>query len=130
MNTLNEKIKEILVSKEISPSHFADEIGVQRSSISHILSGRNKPSFDIIQKIVRRYPDLGTKWFLEDAPDKLESKPAGRPKTKSNETKRQPIPNNQGLVSIIQTSDLPLNKEIERILIFYKDKTFSEYTPS
>ena len=63
---LNEKIKQILVDKNISPSHFADEIGIQRSSISHIIAGRNKPSLDIVQKIIKRFPDLGINWILED----------------------------------------------------------------
>jgi transcriptional regulator with XRE-family HTH domain len=130
MNALNEKIKEILAIKEISPSHFADEIGVQRSSISHILSGRNKPSFDIIQKIMRRYPDLGTDWFLEHTA--MESNSIGTPVENSEvytEKKKISNPKKQSIAAI-QTSDIAANKEIERILVFYKDKTFSEYMPS
>lgn len=63
---INDKIKQILIDKNLSPSYFADEIGVQRSSISHILSGRNRPSFDIIQKIIRRFPELGYEWIMEE----------------------------------------------------------------
>ena len=63
---LSEKIKQILVKKNITPSLFADEIGIQRSSISHILAGRNKPSLDIVQKIVKRFPDLGLNWILDE----------------------------------------------------------------
>lgn len=63
---INDKIKQILIDKNLTPSYFADEIGVQRSSISHILSGRNRPSFDIIQKIIRRFPDLGYEWIMEE----------------------------------------------------------------
>lgn len=63
---INDKIKQILLDKNVTPSYFADEIGVQRSSISHILSGRNRPSFDIIQKIIRRFPELGYEWIMED----------------------------------------------------------------
>ncbi|MBD2701579.1 helix-turn-helix transcriptional regulator [Spirosoma sp. BT702] len=64
--TINDKIKQILIDKNLTPSYFADEIGVQRSSISHILSGRNRPSFDIIQKIIRRFPELGYDWIMEE----------------------------------------------------------------
>ncbi|GAB4053063.1 helix-turn-helix transcriptional regulator [Spirosoma litoris] len=64
--TINDKIKQILLDKNLTPSYFADEIGVQRSSISHILSGRNRPSFDIIQKIIRRFPELGYEWIMEE----------------------------------------------------------------
>src|SRR5215217_7237287 len=63
---LSDKIKQILITKAISPSIFADEIGIQRSSMSHILAGRNKPSLDIVQKIVKRFPELGTNWILDD----------------------------------------------------------------
>ncbi len=63
---INDKIKQILIDKNLTPSYFADEIGVQRSSISHILSGRNRPSFDIIQKIIRRFPELGYDWIMEE----------------------------------------------------------------
>ncbi len=64
--SINDRIKQILIDKNLSPSYFADEIGVQRSSISHILSGRNRPSFDIIQKVIRRFPDLGYEWIMEE----------------------------------------------------------------
>jgi len=50
--------------KNISASKFADEIGVQRSSISHILSGRNNPSLDVVQKILKRFPDINPEWLL------------------------------------------------------------------
>ena len=62
---INDKIKQVLIIKNLSPSYLADDIGVQRSSISHILSGRNRPSLDIIQKIVRRFPEFTYEWFLE-----------------------------------------------------------------
>ena len=61
---MNERIQLILKTKNISASKFADEIGVQRSSISHIISGRNNPSLDFIQKILKRFPDINSTWIL------------------------------------------------------------------
>ncbi len=143
---LNDKIKQILVDKSISPSHFADEIGVQRSSISHILAGRNKPSLDIVQKIIRRYPDLGMDWIWEDE----EFPPVDlNQKAYDSRTYPQATPANghvaygsdfngkrNAMPSPVQTNltaqELPptLEKSIERILIFYSDGTFKQYTPS
>ena len=60
---MNNRIQLILKTKDISASKFADEIGVQRSSISHILSGRNNPSLDFIQKILKRFPDINSDWI-------------------------------------------------------------------
>lgn len=58
------RIEELIKSLGISPSQFADEIRVQRSSVSHVLSGRNKPSLDFITKIITRYPEIDPEWLL------------------------------------------------------------------
>ena len=59
-----ERILEIFKLKNLSPSQFADEIGVQRSNISHLISGRNKPSLEFIQKIMNRFPDVNPEYIL------------------------------------------------------------------
>jgi transcriptional regulator with XRE-family HTH domain len=61
---MNDRIQLILKTENISASKFADEIGVQRSGISHILSGRNNPSLDFIQKILKRFPDISSDWII------------------------------------------------------------------
>ena len=140
---LTEKIKQILIQKNISPSLFADEIGIQRSSISHILAGRNKPSLDIVQKIVKRFPDLGVEWILdsEELPQTISDADAFK------STGKQPISNTKpGLQTSLESSrknysetpsvqinhkqnQNPSNREktVERILIFYSDGTFQEF---
>ena len=64
VNIMKERLHLILKTKNISASKFADEIGVQKASISHIISGRNKPSLDIVMKILKRYPDIRPEWLL------------------------------------------------------------------
>ena len=59
-----EKIEHILNYYNLSASLFAEKIGVQRSSLSHLLSGRNKPSLDFVIKIVEEFPDVDLYWFL------------------------------------------------------------------
>lgn len=54
----------VLKAKNISPAQLADDLGVQRSGISHILNGRNKPSLDFVQKLIRLYPDISMQWLL------------------------------------------------------------------
>jgi transcriptional regulator with XRE-family HTH domain len=58
------RIQLILKTKNISPSQFADQIQVQRSGVSHILSGRNNPSLDFIVKILKTYPEIDADWLL------------------------------------------------------------------
>ena len=156
---INDKIKQILIDKNLTPSYFADEIGVQRSSISHILSGRNRPSFDIIQKIIRRFPDLGYEWIMEE--DLSQSAPVPAAYTHRNQYRapvtdrfvsQSTVPSPQAgirsqrteIPPVVPTTvptdaiNLPIpaatsvigEKKVERILIFYSDGSFREYTPS
>jgi transcriptional regulator with XRE-family HTH domain len=59
-----DRIKKIMESRQINSAQFADEIGVQRSALSHVLSGRNNPSLDFMLKIKQRYPEINLDWLL------------------------------------------------------------------
>ncbi|MDO4763095.1 MAG: helix-turn-helix transcriptional regulator [Flavobacteriaceae bacterium] len=72
---LNNRIQKIIDYSMLTSSEFADEIGVQRSSISHITSGRNKPSLDFIKKIKERFPELQWEWIIEGKGNMLPSSP-------------------------------------------------------
>lgn len=61
---MKERILEFLKRENKSSVHFAEEIGVQPSGISHILSGRNKPSLDFVLKMLEKYPFVSTEWLL------------------------------------------------------------------
>jgi transcriptional regulator with XRE-family HTH domain len=60
-----DRTKQLMHDSELSAAAFADIIGVQRSSISHILSERNKPSLDFILKILHAYPSVSSEWLLK-----------------------------------------------------------------
>ena len=64
MMTLSEKIELLIKRKQLSASQFADKLGIPRSSISHILSGRNKPSLDVVQKILSVFPEINAEDLL------------------------------------------------------------------
>lgn len=70
---LKERITKVIAYSELSLSEFADEIEVQRSSISHITSGRNKPSLDFLMKIKSRFPDLEWEWLIEGEGEMLKN---------------------------------------------------------
>ncbi|WP_294238170.1 helix-turn-helix transcriptional regulator [uncultured Chryseobacterium sp.] len=61
---LNERISKVIEYSRLTPSEFADEIDVQRSSISHITSGRNKPSLEFVIKIKSRFPEILWDWLV------------------------------------------------------------------
>jgi transcriptional regulator with XRE-family HTH domain len=61
---MQKRIELILKTKNLTVSQFADKIGIQRSGMSHILAGRNKPSLDFVLKVLQSFPDLNTNWLL------------------------------------------------------------------
>lgn len=181
-----ERISFLLKAKNITPAQLADEIGVQRSGISHILNGRNKPSLDFIHKLIHRYPEISTNWIMfGEGPMILETEKIN--KTQPEEVKQnnkssvmdlfkfevaeseeainvlansgeQKYSEDYGIKPITSTTpgekqttgiddhnqdvmqkkDLTNSgrrdvyqkaKKISRIVIFYDDKTFTEYLP-
>lgn len=59
-----DRIRQLLQARQLSPTQFADTIGVARPIISHILGGRNKPSLEVVQKIITAFPDVSMPWLL------------------------------------------------------------------
>jgi len=105
-----------------SASSFAEKIGVQRSSISHILSGRNKPSLDFVLKVLSSFPEVELYWLLNGKghfPSEVKS--IEEPSLEA----KNPI-NVISEVSEIKKST-SLGKTIERIVIFYSDGSFKNY---
>lgn len=61
---MEDRIRKFIEFKGISSSELADEIGVQRSNVTHVLKARNKPSFQFIEKLLQAYPEINAKWLL------------------------------------------------------------------
>ena len=61
---MKERLVQLLDLEQLTPSKFADIIGVQRSSVSHVISGRNNPSFDFLQKTLKAFPGLNAEWLI------------------------------------------------------------------
>ncbi len=135
---MKDRILQFLRSENKSSAQLADEIGVQPSGISHILSGRNKPSLDFVMKMFEKYKFLSIEWLLfgkgnmyrepemqrlfDESPDitNNEDKTIGAiPETKkANQT--------SGIISIDNEYVKP---SLERIVWFFNDGSFKEYSP-
>ncbi|WCO03269.1 helix-turn-helix domain-containing protein [Psychroserpens ponticola] len=105
-----------------SASSFAEKIGVQRSSISHILSGRNKPSLDFVLKVLSSFPEVELYWLMNGKGEF----PSGR-KIESHSANHNSESNSRSEISEIVNSK---DKTIERIVIFYKDGSFQNFDNS
>jgi len=117
------RVNKIMDYYQLSSSAFADKIKVPRSSISHLLSGRNKPSLDFVMKVVKEFETVELYWLLNgkgDFPNNTSLPPISDQSIKNTEQKKQASPD----LSITISSN---DKKIERIVIFYSDGTFREY---
>jgi transcriptional regulator with XRE-family HTH domain len=61
---IHERIKQVIELSGLTMTEFADLLKVQRSSISHLISGRNKPSMDFLEKLVEHFPNIDLKWLI------------------------------------------------------------------
>jgi transcriptional regulator with XRE-family HTH domain len=130
----------------LTASLFADKINVQRSSISHLLSGRNKPSLDFILKVIENFPEVELLWLLNGKGSFPKGEMGSNEKlTVSSEEKTEQeidlfsqkttlfetLPEKKSNMPKIETEVKPIHSEskIERIVVFYNDGTFKNYTP-
>ncbi|MBE0424463.1 MAG: helix-turn-helix transcriptional regulator [Lutibacter sp.] len=122
---------------EISAALLAEKIEVQRSSISHILSGRNKPSLEFVLKILKAFPEVELYWLLNGIgsfPKQAEVKPSAPTLFSEVETSEVKINEPKAAVKqanqeIEHQSKENTDHEIERIVIFYRNGSFKNYTP-
>lgn len=157
---MKERIEAIIQHERLTPSQFADSIGVQRSGVSHILSGRNKPSLDFLYKLLNKYPHISGDWLITGqgamiSGAKIDPKtseqlsfPVEEKKLKTSfKMPKKVLKEEEQAPYIPQVSDeapaevpdkpsvvpglvkAPMGKTIERIVVFYSDKSFSEYLP-
>ncbi len=137
----------LLEHYEQTASSFSDTIGVQRSSLSHLLSGRNKPSLDLIMKIHERFPEVNLYWLLKgENPflyndeiknniEKIQEEITEIPESHKTElnSQNQSIPEIEERKTKENTSPIPTfdsTNSIEQIVVFYKNGTFKNFNPT
>lgn len=147
---MKDRILKFLQNENKSYAQFAEEIGVQPSGISHILSGRNNPSLDFVTKMLHRYTSLSSEWLLfgKGPMYKLVSQPVLFDMEMENNGSQAGWDEN-GIVDRTDGPAMPEGPEMDpeenvlsddqpgdphkrliRVLFFYSDKTFTDYRPS
>ncbi len=116
----SERLQKLIDFYGLSASAFAERIGVQRSSISHILSGRNKPSLDFVLKVIQQFPDVELYWLLN-------GKGIFPSISKTHTFSSENASNDDDTISNRAFSKTNSGNEIERIIIFYRDGTFKNF---
>ncbi len=128
---IEKRLQLIMVSNRLSASSFADKIGVQRSNVSHVLNGRNKPGYDFLLKVIHAFPKVNTHWLLtgdeklNEVPDDLfEQREVVEVETGILSHSVSKDPKEKAL------SNSDASKRIIKTVVFYDDFTFDAFLPS
>lgn len=111
----------VMKMNNLSNAAFADQIGVQRSSISHVIAGRNRPSLDFLEKTLKAFPRVDAHWLITGEQSKLKSEqelssaPARKPQTDIEAPPQKETANTA--------------REVKKIIVFYSDGTYDETYP-
>lgn len=143
---MKERILKIMEREGLTPSKFAETIGIQRSAMSHIMAGRNNPSLDVLIKILGQFTYVDTEWLIfgkgemvkeqaSTTPDLFTNTPLVQPEVQPQRENRQEMkvetPVNtlkQPVIEKIICEDKP-SRNVSKIMIFYSDNTFDTFIP-
>ena len=148
---MKDRIKEIMDNENLTPAKFADQLGITRAVVSHILNGRNNPSLDVVTKILSEMNFINSDWLLSgigsmykeghSAPTHQNERSLFNPgalNTRDSEEKSEYAKENdlKSIGSVDNTPDIqhilqgsPNTKKIKQIIIYFTDNTFETFTP-
>lgn len=142
---MKEKIEYLLRAGNYTATSLARLLDIQPSGLSHILSGRNKPSFDLVVKILRAFPDVNPDWLLLDS-DQVYRNPTatelvaaqsfddnnseaaslfGAPQNNQISESKNEEKNEQPSIFAASSN---CEKSVERVIVLYSDKSFDSYS--
>lgn len=152
---MNTRLQQFLAAENMSQAQFADSINVARAGVSHIIGGRNKPSYEFIINTMKRYPELNIEWLLTGKGKMYgnsQSAPAAPLPAVAKEEPVVELPLDTGLFSSLEedtiykslkeeAKDSPVvsetteehekvtvrQRKATKIIIFYDDGTFQEF---
>lgn len=114
MDGLTERIKTLMETHGLGPTQMADRIGVNRAAISHVLTGRNRPSLDLVLKLLESFPDLTADGLLFGRKAPVDVAPAPGPKADIKAALTKPKATESTLV---------------KVLLLYADGKVEEFNP-
>jgi transcriptional regulator with XRE-family HTH domain len=114
---MNRRLLQFLQAENLTQTQLADTLSVARGSVSHILSGRNKPGYDFLESLLLHFPRLNLDWLL-----------TGKGKMYQDSKEESAMDDAQ---LDLFPMNLPVEpRQIARILVFYDDNTYQEFHPN
>ncbi|HLO57565.1 MAG TPA: helix-turn-helix transcriptional regulator [Bacteroidales bacterium] len=128
---MKDRIQQFLNQTGYTATKLADELKIQRSGISHILSGRNQPSYDFMVRLLNRFPDVSADWLLTGKGNMYKNKTENKDidlfqpsltSIKTEEKKQEP--------KLATESSIVTNVNIQKVIVLKSDGTFEIYKSS
>ena len=146
---MKEKLRILMQNENLSASRLAEMLEIKPAGVSHILSGRNNPSFELICKIVNRFPQINPYWLLGDAEHMYNAAAGGdgRSAVQNGASREDGLSSGvahqtEAASSTTQRTDAGATEQmadsarvvgssagIERVIVVYADKSFEAFTP-
>lgn len=137
---MNTRLKQFLAAENITQAQFADNINVVRASVSHVLSGRNNPSYEFIRSIMLKYPRLNVEWLMfgkgkmyKDASSPIQVQDNAEdilfPEFQEDKTPviNNPIEENTETPTLYDTSEIPISqRKVSKVIILFDDGSYQE----
>lgn len=136
-NSLTERIRQLMEQLGMNKKTFSEKIGENPSKISHIFMGRNNPSLDMLQKILRAFPDVSTDWLimgrgeslLNNERQKIDDHELSGLENKNDKQEQKQEDNDENSVNAKENKAsiaAANNLRIKKIIILYEDGSFEE----
>jgi transcriptional regulator with XRE-family HTH domain len=135
---MKERLKELMGLLAVNAADLADKIGVQRSSISHILSGRNLPSTQFIEKLLNTYTEIDARWLITGTGKPFRAMEVTKPEVTKPEVTKPEVITEKAPVEKVKQKEIKWQDEnslsdspdrIEKVILFYRDRSFKEFNP-
>lgn len=139
---MQERFKQLLEEKNLTATRFAALIKVNASAMSHILNGRSKPGFDVLDKIAQAFPDVNLNWLISGKGSLYNTTKVGTSQphpiqTNLFEEEKKVVPPSKAIPAAQQPAVIPpppsaaavatTNKKLKRIILFFEDGSFEDY---
>ncbi|MDR3236184.1 MAG: helix-turn-helix domain-containing protein [Prevotellaceae bacterium] len=134
---MKERLDAFLRAEHLTPASFAEKMGIQRSGVSHLLSGRSKPGFEFFEKFLKNYPTINIEWLISGRgkmykelsmpplfPDKAFVTKEATPDETVTESYAEQEPEELPAPPSFHEKD---SQHVEKVMILYADGTFSDY---
>ncbi|MEZ7885016.1 MAG: helix-turn-helix transcriptional regulator [Bacteroidales bacterium] len=140
---MKDRLLQLMQLEQLSPAKFADILGIQRSGLSHILSGRNKPGYEFISKLLLKFPTVSAEWLITGKgkmykQELVQEQHIDRKKENSRDLFSSQIDEPQKVENQLRENSIKIenkpeirkNRVLMKIIMIYDDMTFEEIKPS